>query len=155
MTEWSFIDPDADKVTLYRVGPLPKEAKEISDRSNMSDWLKDAWEESGGLGASGRWFTSDKESVEWYKTEHPGYSIRSVEVDKSQAEQWFARDHATARNFASQPEHEYFVPEDVANSAKIITPDPSFWRHSGEAGMAPAVDQPRQEHQEISYGMEK
>jgi len=117
-------------ITLYRVGPLPSEARAIAEQSNLSPWLRDALKESGHDEALGRWFTSDRRAADWYAREHPGYQVRSVTVSATDAAKWRAADHADARRFASEPEHEYFLPRDVADAAKALSP----WGHRIEQG---------------------
>lgn len=121
-------------VTLYRVGPLPSEAIAISARSDLSPWLREAINASGQDNALGRWFTSDRNAAEWYAREHPGYQLRSVTVDAAEAAKWRAVDHPEARRFASNPEHEYYLPAKVADTAKA----PSPWAARIEQGRSEA-----------------
>lgn len=112
-------------ITLYRVGPLPSEARAIAERSNLSPWLRDALKETGHDDALGRWFTSDRRAADWYAREHPGYQVRSVTVSAADAAKWRAADHADAQRFASEPDHEYFLPRQIADTAKVASP----WGH--------------------------
>lgn len=119
-------------ITLYRVGPLPSEAKAIAEQSDLSPWLREALNQSGRDDALGRWFTSDRKAADWYAREHPGYQVRSVTVPASDAAKWRAADHADARRFASETAHEYFLPREVADTAKA----PSPWEHRIAQGRA-------------------
>jgi len=129
-------------VTLYRIGPLPSESRTIADKSAAPDWLRDATKSSGQDAALGRWFTSDRTEAKWYAREHPEHVIRTVTVSSADAAKWRAADHPTASRFASNPEHEYFVPADIANKAK---PEPareagtSYWSARVEQGRASAA----------------
>lgn len=128
-------------VRPFRVGPLPSESQEIAARATTADWLDDALVRSGSTAALGRWFTSRLDSARWYTREHPDHAVRFVDVPAGDAAQWLARDHPTARNFASEPEHEYFLPASIADRAvplgaraqPVTAPSPMAFDPFGDA----------------------
>ena len=109
---------DAPKLKLYRC-----EASIEGGRRppfDSADWRHQSMRESGAWDAMGRWFASDPAMLTWYAEDvGEGFRIVSVEVDELRARAWRVDSISAALKFSRDPEHEYFVPRETAESAIV------------------------------------
>ena len=103
-----------DTVKLYR-------GEYRGDPRAIPDWVKQGIEENGSLDAEGRWFTDDLEIAKWYQQEAgPGGAISAVTVPRGVAEQAHVTNQpALIQRFSLNPEREYFLPRDIAETRQV------------------------------------
>lgn len=102
---------------LYRAGSLPRDTEQ--SLANMPEWVRDAIHEDGAHQAWGRWFTPNLNAALWYAKDAEQL-VRYIDVCPDQAREWLVRDNPIARKFSRDPDNEYFVPPDVANTAVFL-----------------------------------
>ena len=128
---------------LYRIGPTPAEAEQMRATRNVPDWLQDATRLSGADAASGRWFTHDPAEAEWYAREHPNGTVRYVDVPTADLERYRAINQPGAKDFTSRPEHDFFLPPEIANKAQAAAlPEPVAPPPQEAAPASPGAEAP-------------
>lgn len=95
----------------------------------VPDWIKQGQDASGHTEAAGRWFTSEPDSLKWYQEDAgPNARVSYVDVPTSDLEKYRvanSKEEIAGRRVASfsrDPETEFFLPRDLAESSKIYTP---------------------------------
>lgn len=107
-------------VTLYRVEKVPGS----TPRTPIPDWLKDSPEYQAAQEASGRWFTNNPESLQWYRNflEANGEKsqVREIRLSAKEAALYHVSNFPEALKFSRRPEEEFLLPRDIATRAKKV-----------------------------------
>ena len=115
---------------LYRGEP----AKALSTR--LPKWVNRSPEYSDIAQATGRWFTDVPEIADWYLREAGSTGrVSTVKVPRSQLEKYQVQNIPEARRFSGDPEREFFLPSEIAETRK---PARGFQRLLEKRGMKPA-----------------
>jgi hypothetical protein len=96
----------------------------------VPDWISEDQRYRNMLAAAGRWFTDDLDEALWYREEHPGGCLWSVEVDNAEAESYRVSNMSirpggrdVADNpavWSARPEMEFFLPRAIADMAAPV-----------------------------------
>jgi hypothetical protein len=123
---------DEGVVRLYRAEP--------SVKADHPDWVRDSLAENGHSGAEGRWFTQDQEALDWYKKDiNPEGKPHVVYIDvpASELEKYRVSNVPDAKRFSRDPENEFFVPRDVAETKQPLFARPKVPQGWGTVDTTP------------------
>jgi hypothetical protein len=100
-------------VTLYRGEAAP------GTGAGIPAWVKaDPRYQQVQHEASGRWFTDNPDTAQWYANEAGNGQVRQVEVSRADAERYRAEHDPTAARY-SRDTGEYFLPREIADRAAL------------------------------------
>lgn len=120
---------------LYRGEAKPGSGKPVAD------WVKQRQKELGVDQAKGRWFT-DRENAEWYKNDAVEGRVTHVDVPSEDIEKYRVSNNAEVSKYSKDPEREFFLPREIADSAREETPASNVDTAAKESAYSPENDKP-------------
>lgn len=117
----------------------------------VSDWIEQGARERGITEARGRWFTADRDALDWYvKDVGPGARIFAVDISHQDIERYRVSNSAeiiagrSIKSFSRDPENEFFLPRDIAGQRRQI-----------DMKQQDRTDSQRQMQQHIAYTVQR
>lgn len=107
-------------VQLYRSGPLPSEA--AAGYKKLPEWLRQGTAETGQVQASGRWFVDDPKALQWYIAENGADKVYRMTLPQRLASKFSVGSNPEALRYSLDPAIEYFLPTNLANTARPFVP---------------------------------